>query len=99
MIVEARPSTLLDVASEVAKAEEHTIMRFEEARGKDTPNPSVRKSETGAIDRVELYGPADRRSEEHTSELQSLIRISYAVFFFIQNIFLFLFFLLLLYSL
>src|SRR3546814_9769628 len=62
MIVEARPSTLLDVASEVAKAEEHTIMRFEEARGKDTPNPSVRKSETGAIDRVELYGPADRRT-------------------------------------
>src|SRR3546814_19083717 len=43
-------------------AEEHTIMRFEEARGKDTPNPSVRKSETGAIDRVELYGPADRRT-------------------------------------
>src|SRR3546814_15313465 len=37
-------------------------MRFEEARGKDTPNPSVRKSETGAIDRVELYGPADRRT-------------------------------------
>ena len=61
MIVEARPSTLLDVAVEVAKAEEHTIMRFEEARGKDTPNPSVRKSETGAIDRVELYGPGDRR--------------------------------------
>src|SRR3546814_15799706 len=43
-------------------AEEHTIMRFEEARGKDTPNPSVRKSETGAIDRVELYGPAERRT-------------------------------------
>ena len=62
MIVEARPSTLLDVATEVAKAEEHTIMRFEEARGKDTPNPSVRKSETGAIDRVELYGPVDRRA-------------------------------------
>ena len=61
MILEARPSKLLDVAAEVAKAEEHTIMKFEEARGKDTPNPSTRKSETGAIDRIELYGPGDRR--------------------------------------
>src|SRR3546814_8103453 len=26
------------------------------------------------------YGPAELRSEEHTSELQSLMRISYAVF-------------------
>src|SRR3546814_7588890 len=37
---------------------------------------------TGSADR---FGPAqglerDRRSEEHTSELQSLMRISYAVF-------------------
>src|SRR3546814_4666414 len=28
----------------------------------------------------ELYVPAEFRSEEHTSELQSLMRISYAVF-------------------
>src|SRR3546814_7510750 len=28
----------------------------------------------------ELVGPIDFRSEEHTSELQSLMRISYAVF-------------------
>src|SRR3546814_6405213 len=27
-----------------------------------------------------LYGPVATRSEEHTSELQSLMRISYAVF-------------------
>src|SRR3546814_8096378 len=27
-----------------------------------------------------LYGPPGTRSEEHTSELQSLMRISYAVF-------------------
>src|SRR3546814_1817726 len=27
-----------------------------------------------------IYGPAQSRSEEHTSELQSLMRISYAVF-------------------
>src|SRR3546814_6702076 len=29
---------------------------------------------------VILYGADDKRSEEHTSELQSLMRISYAVF-------------------
>src|SRR3546814_5031468 len=32
------------------------------------------------IDRRELRGALERRSEEHTSELQSLMRISYAVF-------------------
>src|SRR3546814_18961378 len=31
-------------------------------------------------DQPEGLGPVDRRSEEHTSELQSLMRISYAVF-------------------
>src|SRR3546814_1182892 len=29
---------------------------------------------------VDVYGHTDSRSEEHTSELQSLMRISYAVF-------------------
>src|SRR3546814_18561543 len=36
-----------------------------------------------AIDRCEGFGiglPREKRSEEHTSELQSLMRISYAVF-------------------
>lgn len=61
MIVEGRPSTLRQVAREIAKAEPHTVMRFNEKRQKDLPYPSARKSETGAIDRIELYGPADRR--------------------------------------
>src|SRR3546814_3617477 len=35
----------------------------------------------GAIRRIEIPPPTDdERSEEHTSELQSLMRISYAVF-------------------
>src|SRR3546814_6549068 len=35
---------------------------------------------------VDLHGAGgNRRSEEHTSELQSLMRISYAVFFFKQQ--------------
>src|SRR3546814_6250464 len=29
---------------------------------------------------IDVYGHTDSRSEEHTSELQSLMRISYAVF-------------------
>src|SRR3546814_3438308 len=34
----------------------------------------------GAAQQVEFVGGEDKRSEEHTSELQSLMRISYAVF-------------------
>lgn len=62
MIIEARPGTLRQVADEIAKAETHTEMRFNEQKQRDEPHPSARKSETGAIDRIELYGPADRRS-------------------------------------
>src|SRR3546814_7002128 len=38
-----------------------------------------RAGDGGAAARL-FRGPADGRSEEHTSELQSLMRISYAVF-------------------
>jgi subtilisin family serine protease len=62
MIVEGRPDTLRRVADEIAKAETHTIMRFDEKKQKEVPNPSPRKSEAGAIDRIELFGPSDRRS-------------------------------------
>lgn len=62
MIVEARPSRLREVAAEIARAETHTAMRFNERKQKAEPHPSARKSEAGAIDRIELYGPADRRS-------------------------------------
>ncbi len=37
-------------------------MRYDETKKKDIPNPSVEKSEVGAIERIELYGPADKRS-------------------------------------
>ena len=62
MLVEARPGTLRQVAADIDKAETHTEMRFNEQKQKSEPYPSVRKSETGAIDRIELYGPSDRRS-------------------------------------
>src|SRR3546814_1240994 len=40
----------------------------------------ITTSEDRAADAVELAPRARNRSEEHTSELQSLMRISYAVF-------------------
>ena len=62
MLVEVRPSSLAQVAAEVAKAETHTEMKFNEYKQKEVPHPSGRKSEAGAIERIELYGPADRRN-------------------------------------
>src|SRR3546814_2704025 len=52
------------------------------------PAPQVRRLHRVVVDvpghalrtRLGRGGQADRRSEEHTSELQSLMRISYAVF-------------------
>jgi len=61
MIVEGRPTTLAQVRDEIAKAETQTRMRYDENRRKEVPNPSVQKSETGAIERIELYGPSDKR--------------------------------------
>lgn len=61
MIVEAHPTALQLIAAEMEKAEDHTEMRFDPHRGKDVAHPSGRKSETGSIERIELYGPADRR--------------------------------------
>ena len=61
MLVEARPLALLQVAEDIAKAEDHTTLRFNEARGKEVPYPSTLRSETGAIERIEAYGEGDRR--------------------------------------
>lgn len=62
MIIEGRPSRLAEVKAEIAKAETQTRMRFDENKGKEVPHPSPQKSETGAIERIELYGPSDKRS-------------------------------------
>src|SRR3546814_8588665 len=45
------------------------------------PN-SLRRTRTGVVPTKAGAGTAIQRSEEHTSELQSLMRISYAVFCF-----------------
>src|SRR3546814_3964941 len=47
----------------------------------ETQPPSSRRSSSAFLTpRFMLEGDAGQRSEEHTSELQSLMRISYAVF-------------------
>src|SRR3546814_18260907 len=56
-------------------------------RGREGPVRLFGRGEPGELGQFDLYhrghrrdGGADQRSEEHTSELQSLMRISYAVF-------------------
>src|SRR3546814_4253199 len=43
-------------------------------------HPGLGRRPRACIRTLEGYWPRPRRSEEHTSELQSLMRISYAVF-------------------
>lgn len=62
MIVEGQPATLAKVKAEIARAEVETRMRFDKRRERETPSPSAQKSETGAIERIELYGPSDKRN-------------------------------------
>src|SRR3546814_4433860 len=56
------------------------------AKATSVPPPSCGRSFSSAAETRKSQGPAkrsrpaSRRSEEHTSELQSLMRISYAVF-------------------
>jgi Subtilase family len=62
MYFEARPRALRAIAQDIAAAEEQTRLKLDKARNKMVPNPSPARSETGAIEKIELYGPRDRRS-------------------------------------
>src|SRR3546814_1065191 len=57
-----------------------TLFRSHSAHRKRRASYPKRRSAAGAPDAVHWAFSANRRSEEHTSELQSLMRISYAVF-------------------
>ncbi|MGJ3261937.1 MAG: S8 family peptidase [Salinarimonas sp.] len=61
IFVEARPAALERIRAVVQSAEETAKRRPEPNTGKLVPYPSTARSETGAIDRIELYGAADRR--------------------------------------
>ena len=60
MIVEGTPDALLKIAEDIGMAEDTTTMR--EVQGRSVPYPSVQRSETGAIENVEIYGDSDRRA-------------------------------------
>lgn len=59
VLVEAQPDALLQIAGDVDRAENPTT--FREYQGKRVPYPSIRRSEVGAIEQIELYGEGDRR--------------------------------------
>lgn len=62
MFFEARPPALRAIAADIAEAEPETRLKLDKVRNKMVPNPSAARSETGAIEKIELYGPRDRRS-------------------------------------
>lgn len=61
MLFEVTPEALYQVAADVAAAEPETRMKVNKTTGREEPNPSGRRSETGAIAKIELYGPSDKR--------------------------------------
>ena len=62
MIFKVKPETIREVVNEIAKAEDILTWRFDPNKQKEVPYPSARRSETGAIERVELFGRDDRRA-------------------------------------
>src|SRR3546814_2708407 len=72
-----------EVASEVDEEQQHGQTEHEGACGGDEIGPLpivLRKIGIDPPRHAHQPGQVHRRSEEHTSELQSLMRISYAVF-------------------
>src|SRR3546814_2139992 len=70
------PYTTLFRSDGVADAAESASVRVGVAAGRVEGDGTA----DGAVGRVTIGAAASLRSEEHTSELQSLMRISYAVF-------------------
>lgn len=61
MYFDVRPSILRAIRSEAANTENETRYRTDRKTGKIFADPSPARSEVGAIDRIELYGPEDKR--------------------------------------
>jgi len=60
LIVEARPTALRGIATKVGEAEPESRTRDDPRSARAKPNPTALRSEVGAIERIELYGPEDR---------------------------------------
>ncbi|MFN4275748.1 MAG: S8 family peptidase [Ferrovibrio sp.] len=61
MYFEASPRALAQVAATVDEAEDATTLRYNKYKDRIEPYPSPARSEVGAIDKIELYGPRDKR--------------------------------------
>lgn len=61
MYFEGRPGILRAIARDIAAAEITKNLKRDPENGRLVPHPSTARSETGAIERIELYGPSDRR--------------------------------------
>lgn len=61
LIFEVTPAALEYAIAQVGQAEDKIEWRKDKITNKLKPHPTTRRSETGAIDRIEIYGPGDRR--------------------------------------
>lgn len=59
---QARPRVLRVISADIAATEDATILKRDENTGRDVPHPSTARSEAGAIAKIDLYGPVDRRN-------------------------------------
>lgn len=75
LLFEVTPEALYQVASAVADAEPTTRLKLNTKTGREEPNPSGKRRETGAIAKVELYGPSDKR---HFDVNQAVVWLSEA---------------------
>src|SRR3546814_1654504 len=73
-LAHAQPCCCRIVMEAVAQADDAPRMMAGNGRGEGGERRSA------VVGRQKLPAPGEGRSEEHTSELQSLMRISYAVF-------------------
>lgn len=62
LLIQVSPTSLEQVAQEISRAESETRMKTNPKTRKEEPNPSRRKSEVGAIERIDLYSQSDKRS-------------------------------------
>jgi hypothetical protein len=61
MVVEINPAALEVVGSIVRSAEASTRTKVSKKSGLEYIAPSLQRSEVGAVERIELYGPSDKR--------------------------------------
>lgn len=73
MLFEVTPEALQKIANAVLDAEPDTRLKWNRTTGREEPNPSARRSETGSIAKVELHGPADKR---HFDVSQAVVWLS-----------------------